>query len=295
MTDTVPPPLPPLPSRPQRPLPAGACDAHAHVFGPFGRFPLAAERSYTPPEATPEAHRAMLDAVGFTRGVVVQGSAHGTDNRAIAAALAAAPDRLRGIAVIDETVTDDELAALRRAGFRGARFTQIVSKRYPGGMKGVSDFTTLEKLAPRLREHGLHAQLFANGDTIIDARDRLLALGVPLVVDHMGKVGQADWTASSPVYGELLALLREGRLWVKLTAIRSSTAFPHYEDARPFHEALVAANPDRLVFGTDWPLLNLGERTPDVGRLVDLFRDWTGDDALAHRILVDNPAALYGF
>jgi len=290
----TPPPLPVLPSRPRVPLPAGACDAHAHIFGPFDRFPLAPKRNYTPPEATPEAHRAMLDALGFDRGVAVQGSAYGTDNRAIAAAIAAAPDRLRGIAVIDETITDAELAALCDAGFRGARFTQIASKRYPNGMTGVSDFRTLEKLAPRMREHGLHAQLFANCDTVIAARDMLLSLDILLVIDHMAKAGDADWEASAPVYRELLALVREGRLWVKLTQVRSSTNFPTYDDARPFHEALLAANPDRLVFGSDWPLLNLGEKTPDVGHLVDRFREWTGD-ALVDRILVENPATLYGF
>lgn len=289
------PDLPRLPSRPLVAPPPGACDAHAHVFGPFARFPLAAGRSYTPPEATPGAHRAMLDALGFDRGVIVQGAAHGVDNRAVAAAVATAPDRLRGIAVVDETVADAALADLREGGFRGVRFTQVKSKRYPNGMAGASDLRTLAALAPRLREHGLHAQLFANADTVVEARDSLLALGVPLVIDHMGRTGQTEWLADSPVYREFLALLREGRLWVKLTMVRSSSAHPDYEDARPFHEALVEANPGQLVFGSDWPLLNLGERTPDIGRLVDLFRRWTGDDAVANRILVDNPARLYGF
>lgn len=291
----VPPSLPALPSKPRIAPPAGACDAHAHIFGPFARFPLAEARSYTPPEATPEAHRAMLDALGFDRGVVVQGSAHGVDNRAIAAAIAAAPDRLRGIAVVDETVTDAALADLRATGFAGVRFTEVRSKRYPNGMAGASDLRTLAAVAPRLRDHGLHAQLFANADTVVEARDSLLALGLPIVVDHMGRTGQTEWTAASPVYRDFLALVREGRLWVKLTMVRSSAAFPGYEDARSFHEALVEANPDRLLFGSDWPLLNLGERTPDIGSLVDRFRDWTGDEATASRILVDNPAILYGF
>lgn len=196
-------PLPNLPALPSRPLaapPAGACDAHAHIFGPFSRFPLAAERSYTPPEATPEAHRAMLDALGFDRGVVVQGSAHGVDNRAVAAAVAAAPDRLRGIAVVDESVTDAALAELRRGGFTGVRFTQVKSSRYPNGMAGASDLRTLATLAPRLREHGLHAQLFTNADTVVEAGESLLNLGVTLVVDHMGRTGQTEWTATSPVY-----------------------------------------------------------------------------------------------
>lgn len=286
---------PPLPSRPLVAPPAGACDAHAHIFGPFARFPLAADRSYTPPEAPPEAHRTMLDALGFDRGVVVQGSAHGVDNRAIAAALAAAPDRLRGIAVVNESVTDMALDELRRRGFTGVRFTQVKSSRYPNGMAGASDLRTLAALAPRLREHGLHAQLFANADTVVEAGENLLALGLPIVVDHMGRTGRTEWGATSPLYREFLAMVREGRLWVKLTMVRSSAAYPSYDDARPFHEALIEANADRLVFGSDWPLLNLGERTPDIGRLVDLFRQWTGDDAVANRILVDNPAALYGF
>ncbi|MBA16680.1 MAG: metal-dependent hydrolase [Sphingomonas sp.] len=289
------PPLPDLPSQPKAPIPRGACDCHAHIFGPFATFPLAEPRRYTPPEATPEAHRAMLDAIGFDRGVVVQGSAHGTDNRAIAAAVAAAPDRLRGIAVIDENVTDTELAALRRGGFRGARFTQIVSKRYPNGMTGSSDFTVLEKVAPRLREHGLHAQLFANADVVMGARDMLLSLGIPIVIDHMGKTGDTEWTSKSRVYREFLALVREGRLWVKLTMVRSSSAFPGYEDARPFHDALIEANWGRLLFGTDWPLLNLGDKTPDVGELVNQFQRWTGDEVIENRILVENPAILYGF
>lgn len=294
MTDTVP-RLPPPPSPPERPLPVGACDSHAHVFGPFERFPLAVERSYTPPEASPEAHRAMLDAAGFDRGVVVQGSAHGTDNRAVVDALDQAPDRLRGVVVIDRAITDDELAQMASSGVRGARFTEIVSTRYAGGMKGVSNFEELKVLAPRLREHGLHAQVFASCTTIVDAAAMLEGLGVPVVVDHMAKIGPTDWDVSSPHYQSFLGMVRDGVLWSKLTVVRSARDAPAYEEARPFHDALVEANPDQLVFGSDWPLLNLGETPPDIGRLIDLFRNWVGDEALADRILVDNPARLYGF
>jgi 2-pyrone-4,6-dicarboxylate lactonase len=288
------PPLPPLPGRPSVPLPPGACDSHGHIFGPFDRFPLAASRSYTPPEATFEAHRAMMEAVGFSRAVVVQGSAHGTDNRAILDGVARSDGRLRGIVVIDNSVTDEELANMAASGIVGARFTELVSTRYAGGMKGVSRFSELEKLGPRLREHGLHAQLFSNCPTIVANLDMLLGLDLPLVIDHMGRIGPGDWGPTDADFQRLLACVREGRMWVKLTALRSSRDFPDYADARPFHEAFVAANPDRLLFGSDWPLLNLGERTPDVGKLVDIFRDWTGPE-LSERILVDNPARLYGF
>ena len=293
MTDTVP-PLPPLPSPPARPLPRGACDSHAHIFGPFDRFPLAVDRSYTPPEAAAEDYRAMLDAVGFDRGVVVQGSAHGYDNRAIIDAVERSDGRLRGIVVLDDTVADDTLADMAARGVRGLRFTQVVSKRYVGGMKGVSGFDQLYKLAPRLKEHGLHAQLFASCPTIIEHIDALLALDVPLVVDHMAKIGATDWDVTADHYQRFVSLVREGRLWCKLTVVRSAQDFPAYAEARPFQEALVGANADQLVFGSDWPLLNLGDRTPDVGRLVDLFRDWFSDDVV-NRILVDNPARLYGF
>lgn len=293
MSDSIP-ALPPLPTPPEKPLPPNACDAHAHIFGPFDRFPLAEERSYTPPEARFEDHQRMLDAVGFDRGVVVQGSAHGKDNRAIVDAVRRSGNRLRGIVVIDATITDDELAELAASGIAGARFTEIVSTRYAGGMKGVSDFTELAKLAPRLKEHGLHAQIFANCQTIAAHLDTLRGHGIPIVVDHMARIGQGEWDETLPEFRRVVDAVADGTFWAKLTMVRSSRQFPEYADARPFHEAFVNSNPSQLVFGSDWPFLNLGDATPDTGRLIDRFREWTGD-ALAQDILVANPARLYGF
>lgn len=281
-------------SRPSRPLPAGACDCHAHVFGPLDRFPLSAERSYDPPLAPFEAWTAMLDAAGLARGVLVHPSAYGSDHRPMLDALARAPDRLRGVAVVTPEVTDRELDAMHAAGVRAARFTESGGTQFAGNV-GVEAFPAL---APRLKERGWHAQVWIPCAPLVAVLPSMLATGVPVVADHMGRFDVAQGV-DAPAFRALLAMLAdgggEGRLWVKLSVCRSTPAFPDYPDARPFHDALVAANPHRVVWASDWPHIRMGERTPDVGHLLDLFMAWLGDDALAARILSANPAALYGF
>jgi predicted TIM-barrel fold metal-dependent hydrolase len=281
-------------SRPKKPLPPDACDCHAHVFGPFDRFPLAQERTYTPPLAPAEAYWTMLRKMGFSRAVVVQPSAYGVDNTCTLAAIESAAGRMRGIGVVDPSITDAQLAQLGEQGIRGMRFTEIVT-REGGKMRGAAGFDALRALGPRLREHDMHAQIFAALDDFMAAAPELLQLGIPLVLDHMGRVGPGSRAPSDPTFRNLLALLAEGRVWIKLTAFRNSTRFPDYEDVRPFHDALLMTNPDRLVWGSDWPLLNTAGRTPDIGRLLDTLDAWIDDDALRERILVANPARLYGF
>jgi predicted TIM-barrel fold metal-dependent hydrolase len=282
-------------SAPHFTLPADACDAHAHVFGPYSRFPLGETRSYTSPEASADAHAAMLAKLGFARAVLVQPSAYGVDNRCILDAVARDPRRRRAIGVADGTITDGELAALKAANLAGFRFVELISKRYGGRPKGTSGFAELEQLGGRMREHGLHAQIFSATATFADAAPNLLKLDLPIVLDHMACAGESESGVASPAFQTVLALLREGRIWVKLTVIRRSQLAPFYEDARPFHDAMIAANPDRLLWGTDWPLVNMGERAPDLGVLVDLFAAWVRDPDVKRKILVDNPAALYGF
>jgi 2-pyrone-4,6-dicarboxylate lactonase len=145
-----------------------------------------------------------------------------------------------------------------------------------------------------MRELGWHAQLWASAADHAALLPDLIALGIPLVLDHMGSPDVARGV-DDPAFRALLAHLRDGRVWVKLALCRISRAMPGHQDARPFHDALVAANPDRLLWGSDWPYVRMGESTPDADHLLDLFRDWVGDAALVRRILVDNPAALYGF
>jgi predicted TIM-barrel fold metal-dependent hydrolase len=279
------------PSHPKRPVPTGACDCHVHVFGPYARFPLAAERSYTTPELPVHAFLAMIDAIGFARGVLVQASAYGTDNRAMLNGLGESPDRLRGIAVTSGATTRAELAEWRVRGVRGLRFTEIPGRIAFAGTVGLEEFAAL---APQMRELELHAQLWITAQRFADEAERLLAFGVPLVLDHMALLDvAADVTGSA--FQAVLRWLGDGRVWLKLTPYRVSRRPPDYEDVRPFHEALVRTNPERLVWGSDWPHVHLKRDMPDDGHLVDLFDAWTHDDDVRTRILVDNPARLYGF
>ena len=281
-------------SAPARRLPPGACDCHAHVFGPFDRFPLQPERAYTPPLAPLETYLGMLRQTGFARGVVVQPSAYGTDNRCTADAVARSQGRLCAVGVVAPGVSDAALAALAAQGFRGMRFTGGVSSAGSGRFAGSVGLADLPELGMQLRAHGLHAQLFTKLDEFTAAASALLGAGVPLVLDHLGGVGPGPRTVADMAFRNLLSLVREGRVWVKLTVFRNSGLPPGYADMRPFHEALLRANPARLVWGSDWPLLNMGDRAPDIGKMVDLLCDWVSDEALVRAILVENPAVLYG-
>jgi predicted TIM-barrel fold metal-dependent hydrolase len=281
-------------SPPRRNLPPGACDAHSHVFGPFDRFPLAAERSYTPPLATADMHAAMLETLGLSRAVIIQASAYGMDHACTLDAIARAPSQLRGVGVVDTSFDDKALAKLYAGGVRGMRFTEMRAKGTGQRMAGASGFDELIALGPRLKAHKLHAQIYATLEDFIAAAPRLLALDVPIVLDHMARIGPPPRAPNDPAIQTLLGLLREGRVSVKLTIFRNSLT-PGYSDLRALHDALVEANPDNLVWGADWPLLNTGDAPPDLGNLLDLLADWIGDDALLKKILTDNPARIYGF
>jgi 2-pyrone-4,6-dicarboxylate lactonase len=268
-----------------------ACDCHAHVFGPFDRFPLAQERPYTPPVTTKESYLAMLDAAGFARGVVVHGGASGWDQSAMLDALRAAPERLRGVAVPHPDVSDQELAEWHAAGVRGMRFTDVrgpsAAQRYDGRL----DLDDLDRFAPRLRELGWHAQLWANCDVIEQNHARLCAYNIPLVIDHLGYF-EVERGVRDSAFQTLAQLLADGYIWVKLTAFRNSRSAPSYEDVRQFHETLVAANDEQVLWGSDWPFLGKrGDDCPTVEGLLQTFRTWVPDVALRS----DNPERLYGF
>ena len=287
-------PGPREPTRPKFPPPPMACDAHAHVFGPADKFPYAADRSYTPPDAPLAKYLGMLDTLGFDRGVLVQASAHGRDNSAMLDALKRHPDRLRGVAVADAEVAPAELRRWHAAGVRGLRFNHFFrdgALHYRGGVP----LSAAPALAPVMAELGWHLQLWIDVKDLPDTISVLKALALPVVIDHMGRTDARAGTAS-PGFQALLRLVGDGGCWVKVSgAHRLSPRAPDYEDARPFHEALARANPDRLVWGSDWPHPRIEGEMPDAGHLLDLFQAWTPDEATWKRILVGNPAALYGF
>ncbi|HZN27775.1 MAG TPA: amidohydrolase family protein [Xanthobacteraceae bacterium] len=274
--------------------PRNACDTHCHVFGPAVYFPYAGDRSYTPPDAPLAKYLKLLDTLGFDRGVLVQGSAHGRDNSAMLDALARESKRLRGVAVADADMPADTLRRWHTLGVRGLRFNHFYRDgqlHYRGGVP----LEAARVLAPVMRDLGWHLQLWIDVKDLPETIPILQAIGVPVVIDHMGR-GDARAGTGTPGFQSLLRLLGDGNYWVKLSgAHRISRKPPDYPDARAFCEALVRANAERLVWGGDWPHPRMDDEMPDVGHLLDLFQQWTPDQAIRRRILVDNPARLYGF
>jgi predicted TIM-barrel fold metal-dependent hydrolase len=295
MMSMIPPCLPPRDvSVPKVPPPPNARDTHAHVFGPADRFRYADDRSYTPPDAPLEKYLGMLDTIGFARGVLVQGSAHGHDNSAMLDALERRPDRLRGVAVADADVSPDDLRGWDRLGVRGLRFNHFFRDGQLHYRGGVS-LTAAQVFAPVMAELGWHLQLWIDVKDLPETIPVLKSLGLPVVIDHMGRTDARAGTGMDG-FQSLLRAVGDGWCWAKLSgAHRISRDAPDYPDARPFHEALVGANPERLVWGGDWPHPRVEGEMPDAGHLFELFQQWTPDLAAQHRILVTNPAKLYGF
>jgi predicted TIM-barrel fold metal-dependent hydrolase len=238
-------------------------------------------------------HTEMLSKVGLAQGVLVQPGLYGDDPSAIIDALQQADGRISGIAVATGDVTDAELDRLHASGVRGLRFNEMT---VPGGTErfsGAVGVGALDTLAPRMRDRGWHAEVWARIDQHAALLPRYRASGIPVCLDHMAGL-DVTRGVDAPEFQAILSALNEGWLWVKLVLCRCSQDFPKYADLRPYHDALLEANPDRLVWGSDWPHLRLGDKAPDVGDLLDLFRDWVPNGPLRHRILVENPRILYG-
>ncbi len=269
-------------------MPANACDAHCHVFGPETKFPYAADRSYTPPDAPREGLAALHAKLGIARAVIVHASCHGTDNSATLDALAWAPGRWRGVAVIDDGFTDEQLADMHATGIRGARFNFV---QHLGGRPEPAVF---DRVVAQIATLGWHLVLHLDAKDIEELAPMCRALKIPFVIDHMGRV-VADKGLEQPAFKALLALMDLPNAWVKICGSeRVSTAGPPFTDAAPFARALAKAAPDRVLWGTDWPHPNV-RWMPNDGDLVDLIPLFADDAASRQRLLVDNPQALYGF
>jgi len=277
------------PSKPKLKLPAGACDAHFHVFGPERRFPYAAERSYTPAGDAPKETLFQLhEFLGIDRGVVVQSNAHGVDNSAAADLIAARPRRYRGVALVRASLSDGELKALDRQGFRGARFHFM---RHLAQGAGVEEILALAK---RFAPLGWHLQIHLESTLIGEMAGALRRSPVPVVIDHMGRV-DASLGTGQKAFADLLELLESRNIWVKVSGSeRASRQSPPWKDAVPFAKRLVAECGDRALWGTDWPHPNLKE-VPDDGVLVDLLAEIAPSEAQRKALLVDNPKRFYGF
>jgi predicted TIM-barrel fold metal-dependent hydrolase len=278
------------PKAPRTAVPAGAWDCHFHVFtgadGGIDHGLLSPARNYDPPPVGRAEIERLHDRLGFARGVIVQGSVYGTDNGAMLAALRAANGRYRGIAVIDAATPERTLDDLADAGVRGVR----VNVLYGGGV----GFAVGRAIEARVRARGWHIQLLIDIAKPEVDWDWLDAASVPLVFDHFGHF-DARLGPQSPGFRKMLALVRDGRAWVKITGPTRISALPapEHADVRPLTEALVAAAPDRLVWGSDWPHVALWGRMPDDGDLVDDLARWGLDEAMRRKVLVENPARLY--
>jgi predicted TIM-barrel fold metal-dependent hydrolase len=284
------------PRKPRENPPPGAWDTHAHIFGPPDRFPYTAGRGYTPPDAPAQNFIALLDHLGFARGVAVQGNAHGYDNRVLLDALARYPQRLRGVAITDTRIAPEMLRDWHKIGMRGLRFHLFSDAGKPGYVRGVG-LDVFEVFRKTMAELGWVMQIFCDWRLMAELAPvvREIAREMPVIVDHMLHIPAAHGV-SDPNFQALLKLVGDGHAHVKLSApYRMSARFPDYPDARPFHDALVAANPERLMWGTDWPHPSIAANLmPDDGHLLDLFMDWTPDETTRRRILVDTPQRLFG-
>lgn len=268
-------------------IPPGACDTHAHVVAADAQaYPMVAGRSYTPHPATEQSYLSMLDAQGMARGVLVQISVYGTDNRYMLEVLRRHPDRLRGIGVVAPTVTDAELEAMHAAGVRGLRINVL----FGGGI----GFDAMETLARRIAGLGWHMQFLMDARQLPELMPRMRKLPVPGVIDHMGHMPVAQRTDSAG-FQAMRHLLREHGWWAKLSgAYRISERHDSHDDVTPWARALIEAAPERLVWGSDWPHVHI-TRMVNAGRLRNQLADWAPDPEVRKRILVDNPQRLYGF
>jgi len=280
------------PRRPALALPALACDCHAHILGPRSRYPYLARRVYTPPDCLLDDFRRMLGALGLERAVLVQPSVYGVYNTVLIEALARAPRRFRGVAVVPPDVAEAELERLHELGVRGVRVNVVdVRDRTPGTLP----LADLRALAARIRPLGWHMELLLHADEFPELDRALADFPVDVVFGHFGYM-RADKGSDAPGFQALLRLLRAGRAWVKLTGpYRISGAALPYADVAPFAHALARAAPERLLWGSDWPHVMLKGAMPNDADLVDLLTAWLPDEALRRRVLVENPAKLYGF
>lgn len=270
-------------------VPDNACDCHVHLYD--ARYPAVAGAKLTPPDAGPEAYRQLQQRTGTQRVVFVTPSTYGTDNRALCGALTAFGAQARGVAVIDEQVSDAELQALHDCGVRGIRLNLSLGV--------VNSASQIAPLARRIAPLGWHLQLLAPATMWEDLADVLGDLPVPVVFDHFGRLAP-PMAGTHPSHALMLRLLESGRAWVKLSGayIVSEEGAPHYADVAALACSFLQAAPERVLWGSDWPHASASaghQPMPDDAHQMTLLARWTCTARTLHRVLVDNPAELYGF
>jgi len=270
--------------------PAGACDAHCHIFGPGDIYPYAPDRTYTPPDAPLSRFKELQAMLGLERAVLVNASCHGSDNTVIVDAIAQSGGKYRGVANSDDSFTEKDFGKLHEQGFRGVRFNFV---KHLGGMPDMGEFRrTLDKIKP----FDWHIDLHFDAGDLVEHDALIKSLPVPFIIDHMGRVPTKDGLEQEP-FKRLLALARNNeKCWIKISGSeRIASEGPPFASAVPFAQALIEAAPDRILWGTDWPHPNIAKHMPNDGDLVDLIPLMMPDAATQKKILVDNPHRLYQF
>lgn len=285
MTDNPCLPFDPVLAPPRQRLPAGSCDCHFHVFEDPARYPLAAGRSYTPAAAPMADYQRMMATMGLARAVLVQPSVYGSDHTLFVDMLREHQSWLRGVAVVRADTPEKDIELWHRVGTRGSRVNALYAAGAP--------VAEIAAIVQRIRPHGWHLQVCIDVDAQPQLLEQIVDMGVPVVVDHMGHL-PAERAAESRGFGNLVGLLREGRVWVKLSGpYRLTAQRSGFSDVRPLVDRLVQANPARLVWGSDWPHPSIAAPMVNDTELANLACEWLGDAVMRQKVLVSNPTKLY--
>jgi 2-pyrone-4,6-dicarboxylate lactonase len=278
----------PNPSKPEFKVPAGSVDAHCHVFGPGDVFPFAPERKYTPCDASREQLFALRSRLGFEKSVVVQATCHGADNRALLDVLEHSNDTARGVVTVEPSITHHELERMHELGVRGVRFNYVKRLVNP-----KSDDYYKEIIA-KIRPLGWHVVLYFEPADLKERWDLFTSLGVPIVVDHMGRPDVSK-SVEGEEFGLFLNFMQNNDVIAKVSCPErlSLSGSPEYADVVPFAKLVVEQFPDRVLWGTDWPHPNLKNEMPDDGKLVDYVPSIATTVQLQQKLLVTNPTNLY--
>jgi predicted TIM-barrel fold metal-dependent hydrolase len=269
--------------------PPKSCDAHCHIFGPKLLFPYHPTSTYEPPDAGKDRLKKLHDILGIARAVIVQASCHGPDNRAMLDAIATSKGAYRGVCIARKTFTDEDFQRLHQGGVRGVRFNFVTH------LGGAPDLDAMTSILNRVRPFGWHLIIHVNAVDLVTFEHFFAKIEMPVVVDHMGRV-PCDQGTGQQAFQILKTFMRRENWWCKICgAERISRAGPPFHDAIPFAQELIALAPERILWGTDFPHPNLTRWMPNDGDLLDLVPLFAEDAALQRKILVDNPARLYGF
>ncbi len=278
----------PHPKKPKMQVPSGACDTHIHLFGPAGKYKFASDSPYTAQDALPETQIALQDILGLSSAVIISPGGYGSDYTMLADVLAKYPDRFRGIALMPGDALSSEFSRLGKLGVRGLR---MISETRGGHLPHFN-----REAAARAYEHGWHVQFYPHGTDIVDYADKLLSLPNDIVLDHFASIPTAGGV-DQPAVKAVLRMLDTGRVWLKISGPMRCTLenFP-YPSVTPLAQLFVKHAPERMVWGSDWPHVNMNDREmPNDGDLLDLLAEWVPDGAVRNRILSQNANTLYGF